>query len=76
MSDCKYPIGSHVVKRKGYLFPGVVIGVAKKLNGKLLYLVECDAEEVAGICHIFAEDDIRLSMQDPCYVEPFIGPDR
>lgn len=57
----KYNIGDAVQKVKGYKFPGIIIGTATKLDGRLLYLVECTAEGAAGVCHIFGESDIEFS---------------
>jgi len=57
----KFQIGQQVQKIKGYKFPGVVIGVCKKTDGRVLYCVECTAEGAAGMCHIFGEADLEVT---------------
>lgn len=57
----KFNVGDAVQKIKGYKFPGIVIGIATKLDGRILYLVECTADGAAGVCHIFSEKDLELS---------------
>ena len=57
----KFKIGDRVEKASGYRFPGIVIGVAQKLDGKLLYLVECIATGAEGMCHIYSELQLRRS---------------
>jgi hypothetical protein len=59
MSQLKFDIGQYVQKATGYKFPGVVIGVATKLDGKILYLVECTAEGAEGMCHIFSGNNLE-----------------
>lgn len=57
--DSAFTIGQRVRKAKGYRFPGIVIGVSQKLDGRLLYLVECIAPDCAGMCHIYSEKDLE-----------------
>lgn len=60
----KFTIGEQVQKVKGYKFPGVVIGTALKRDGRRLYLVECIAYGVEGVCHIFGEADLEPLVFD------------
>lgn len=55
-----FKIGQHVQKTTGYKFPGVVIGIAKKLDGRTLYLVECTAAGAEGVCHIYGESNLEF----------------
>lgn len=50
--------GDFVEKKKGYKFPGIVVGKFRKLNGQTRYAVECTIPEVAGALHIFSGDDL------------------
>lgn len=52
-------IGQRVKKKSGYAFPGIIIGVAEKTTGKILYLVECTADGAQGMCHIFSFDNLE-----------------
>lgn len=54
----RFRVGDRVQRAepRSYLFPGVVIGVSRKLDGKTtLYTVECIAPGVKGMAHEFTE---------------------
>lgn len=55
-----FKIGQQVQKITGYKFPGVVIGIATKLDGRVLYLVECTAAGAEGVCHIYGESNLEV----------------
>lgn len=58
-----FNIGDHVERKepRSYVFPGVIIGVSTKLNGKtILYTVECIAPGVTGMAHEFTENTLQL----------------
>lgn len=63
--DSVFTIGQHVEKVSGYRFPGIVIGVAQKLDGKLLYLVECVATGAEGMCHIYSASQLCRHGERP-----------
>lgn len=51
----KFKLGERVIKTStGYAFSGIVIGVFKKLNGKIRYAIE----NGEGIVHIFNENSL------------------
>ena len=45
--------GDRVRKVKGYKFPGVVVAAFTTLEGNWRYVVQCTAEDTAGILHIY-----------------------
>jgi len=51
----KFNTGDPVDKATGYKFPGVVVGVFKKLDGIILYAVELPE---FGLVHIFREENL------------------
>ncbi len=60
-----FQLNQKVQKIRGYKFPGIIIGIATKLNGKVLYLVECTAKDAEGMCHIFSEADLEAVEEKP-----------
>jgi len=64
MSDLEFKIGDKVQKRKGYRFPGVIIGHFQKLDGSIRYAVECVAHEAEGIIHIYSTKDLEERTND------------
>jgi hypothetical protein len=48
-----------VQKRKGYRWPGVVVGRFHTLSGRARYAVECVVPEVKGALHIFSATDLK-----------------
>lgn len=66
MPDPKFKVGDPVQRAepRSYLFPGIVIGVAPKLDGKtVLYTVECIAPGVEGMAHEFTEKALEPRPQ-------------
>ena len=57
----EFPVGQPVKRvGGGYTFPGVVIGYGwKKLDKKMLYMVEATGEGYEGMVHIFRESDLE-----------------
>lgn len=58
----RFRVGDRVQRAepRSYLFPGVVIGVSHKLDGKTtLYTVECIAPGVEGMAHEFTEKTLE-----------------
>jgi heat shock protein HspQ len=55
----KWKIGQKVQKKKGYQFPGVIVAIFNTTTNKNRYVVEADSEDFKGMCHIFAEQDLK-----------------
>lgn len=51
-------VGDHVVKKAGYLWPGVVVAVFNTMRGETRVVVECTVPEVAGALHIYNPNQI------------------
>ena len=52
----KFLVGNTVMRTGGsYEFPGIVIGVGLKQDGKILYIVEATGKGYEGMVHIFRE---------------------
>ena len=51
--------GQKVEKTTGYKFPGEVVAAFYTRMGKLRYVIECTADDVEGILHIFRPDQLR-----------------
>lgn len=54
-------VGDKVYKRMGYRFPGIVRAIFKTSAGETRLVVECTAEEVAGLLHIYNPDQIQVT---------------
>jgi hypothetical protein len=52
-------VGDHVEKVSGYKWPGIVVSQFLTLEGKLRFVVECTAPEVAGALHIYNKEQLR-----------------
>lgn len=61
-----FSVGDSVERCKGsYKFPGVVIGVGKKLNSdRILCMVETTVEGCEGMVHIFGESELTLTNKE------------
>lgn len=57
MTDAKFKLGDTVNKRRGYLFPGVVVAVFRTTAGQIRYVVEM---KHYGLLHIFNEEQLML----------------
>lgn len=55
----KFNLGATVQKRKGYRWPGVIVGRFHTLRGKARFVVECVVKEVSGALHIFSVNDLK-----------------
>lgn len=51
-------VGDHVFKKKGYRYPGVIVAKFETLAGKTRFVVECNAEAVRGMLHIFNDGQL------------------
>lgn len=51
-------VGDQVVKKSGYLWPGVVVSIFTTMRGETRYVVECTVPEVAGALHIYNGNQI------------------
>ena len=58
----EFEIGQYVRKKKGYLFPGIVIAKFNTTRGFIRYVVECTVPETGGILHIFAAETLELDQ--------------
>ena len=64
MNEYKYPIGTMVKKKTGYLYPGIVVATFEKLNGEQRYVIESLVPDVLGMLHIFSEKDLEETKND------------
>lgn len=56
-------VGDVVRKKDGYLYPGVIVAVFQTTAGKTRYVVECTAQDCAGMLHIFREEQLELIVR-------------
>lgn len=54
-------IGDHVIKVRGYPWPGVIVADFTTKSGERRLVVECTVPEVAGALHIYAPEQLALS---------------
>ena len=57
--------GDRVRKVKGYKFPGVVVAAFTTLEGNWRYVVQCTAEDTAGILHIYNAGQLEEAGEEP-----------
>ncbi len=53
-----FKVGDHVMKVKGYPWPGIVVAVFHNMAGQTRVVVECTVVEVSGALHIFNPDQL------------------
>jgi len=56
--------GDRVRKVKGYKFPGVVVAAFTTLEGNWRYVVQCTADEVAGMLHIYNGEQLEAAGEE------------
>jgi hypothetical protein len=56
--------GDRVRKVKGYKFPGVVVAAFTTLEGNWRYVVQCTAEDTAGILHIYNGEQLEAAGEE------------
>jgi hypothetical protein len=56
--------GDRVRKVKGYKYPGVVVAAFTNLRGDWRYVVECTVDEVAGMLHIYNEEQLEAAGEE------------
>jgi hypothetical protein len=56
--------GDRVRKVKGYKFPGVVVAAFTTLEGNWRYVVQCTAEDTAGILHIYNAGQLEAAGEE------------
>ena len=56
--------GDRVRKVKGYKFPGVVVAAFTTLEGNWRYVVQCTAEDSAGILHIYNGEQLEAAGEE------------
>jgi len=59
MNEPKFQPGDHVVKVKGYRFPGIVVAAFQNTSGQWRYVVECTVSEVSGMLHIYNGEQLE-----------------
>lgn len=52
-------VGDKVQKVKGYKYPGVIVSKFQTLAGETRYVVECTIPDIAGMLHIFSEENLK-----------------
>lgn len=60
LEKAEFGLRFRVRKKRGYKWPGVIIGICWTLEGKCRYVVECTVPEVAGALHIYSAKDLEL----------------
>jgi hypothetical protein len=67
--------GDRVRKVKGYKFPGVVVAAFTTLEGHWRYVVQCTAEDTAGILHIYNGEQLKAAGEADSEAGEGVGED-
>ena len=59
----KFNQGDKVEKTSGYNYLGIVVAVFTNTKGDIRYVVECTAQGVEGMLHIFNENQLKLQFE-------------